>query len=127
MKVKKSWVEKRDNPAPGVPEVFKVEGKMASRWGTKAGDTCAIPHPKDVDGFMKKVPYGRIITINSIREAVAKKYKATIGCPITSGIFAWISAHAAEEERAQGKKDATPWWRTIKTDGTLNPKYPGGA
>jgi hypothetical protein len=57
---------------------------------------------------------------------VAKDNKATIGCPITTGIFAWIAAHAAEEDLADGKKRVTPYWRTLKTGGELNAKYPGG-
>ncbi len=49
-------------------------------------------------------------------------------CPITTGIFAWIAAHAAEEAAAEGKSKEriTPYWRTLKTGGELNPKYPGG-
>ena len=45
---------------------------------------------------------------------------------MTTGIFAWIAAHAAEEARQEGEERFTPWWRTLKTDGSLNPKYPGG-
>ena len=60
-----------------------------------------------------------------MRTALAKKHKATIGCPITTGIFAWIAANAAEEQRQKGKKDITPYWRTLKTGGVINPKYPG--
>ena len=26
----------------------------------------------------------------------------------------------------EGKKDYTPYWRTVKVGGTLNEKYPGG-
>lgn len=88
--------------------------------------TVAIPAPMEVNEIMNKVPEGKLITINEIRQIIAKKHKATIGCPITCGIFAWISAYAAEEERTQGKKDITQWWRTLKSDGTLNEKYPGG-
>jgi hypothetical protein len=51
---------------------------------------------------------------------------ATIGCPITTGIFAWITAHAAMEEATEGGEEITPYWRTLKTGGALNPKYPGG-
>ena len=72
------------------------------------------------------VPEGRLITINEIRERVAKKHKATIGCPITTGIFAWIAAHAAEEASDAGATSITPYWRTLKVGGELNPKYPGG-
>ncbi len=75
---------------------------------------------------MKKVPKGKLITINQIRSILAQKHKASIGCPITTGIFAWIAAHAAEERAAEGKKRITPYWRTLKTDGIINEKYPGG-
>lgn len=118
----KSWVEKlRDNK--GLPKVAKITGKMSKRWGR---GTVAIPAPLEVNEIMKRVPKGKLITINEIRQVVAKKYKATIGCPITCGIFAWISANAAKEERKQGKKETTPYWRTLKSDGSLNEKYPGG-
>lgn len=121
----KSWQEKlKDNK--GLPKVEKITPKMAGRWGTKVGDTVAIPAPKEVDEIMKKIPKGKLITINEIRVALAKKHCATIGCPITTGIFAWIAANAAEEAKAEGKKDITPYWRTLKTTGEINPKYPGG-
>ena len=46
---------------------------------------------------------------------------------MTTGIFAWIAAHAAEEAAKEGKKNITPYWRTLKTGGVINQKYPGGA
>jgi len=119
---KKSAVEKL-HESHGLPKVVKITGKMTKRWGQ---GTVAIPAPIEVDAIMKKVPKGKLITINEIRQIIAKKHKATIGCPITCGIFAWIAAHAAEEEKAAGKKDITPWWRTLKGDSELNEKYPGG-
>jgi alkylated DNA nucleotide flippase Atl1 len=121
VKFKKSWIEKL-NDSKNLPKVVKIEGKMSKRWGT---GTCAIPAPVQVDKIMKKIPKGKVITINDIRAIIAKKHKATIGCPITTGIFAWISANAAEEMRSQGKKDITPYWRTLKLGGQLNEKYPG--
>jgi len=96
---------------------------MSKRWGT---GSVAIPAPMEVNEIMKKVPKGKLISINQIRQVIAKRHKATIGCPITCGIFAWIAANAAEEERKQGKKDITPYWRTLKSDGSLNEKYPSG-
>jgi len=120
--VKKSWVEKL-NDSKGLPQVQVITGKMSKRWGT---GTVAIPAPLEVDELMRKVPKGKLTTINEIREAIAKKHNATIGCPITTGIFAWVAANAAEELRQEGKKDTTPYWRTLKVGGTLNPKYPGG-
>jgi alkylated DNA nucleotide flippase Atl1 len=75
---------------------------------------------------MRSVPKGKLTTINQIRERLAKRHGATIGCPITTGIFASIAARAAEEAKAEGEKDITPYWRTLKVGGALNEKYPGG-
>jgi hypothetical protein len=96
---------------------------MTRRWG--AG-TMVIPAPLEVDAIMKKVRRGNLVTINEIRAILAKKHGADFACPITTGIFAWIAAHAAHEEAAEGKKRVTPYWRTLKSGGELNPKYPGG-
>lgn len=96
---------------------------MSKRWGT---GTVVIPAPLEVDKIMKKVQKGKVITINEIRKIIAKKHKATIGCPITCGIFARIATGAADEEKQKGKKKVTPYWRTLKSDGSLNEKYPGG-
>jgi alkylated DNA nucleotide flippase Atl1 len=120
---KKTWQEKL-NDSKGLPKVEKITDAMSKRWGT---GTVAVPAPKEVDGIMKKIPKGKLVTINDIRAALAKKHNATIGCPMTTGIFAWIAAHAAEEQKRDGEKDITPYWRTLKSGGFLNEKYPGGA
>jgi alkylated DNA nucleotide flippase Atl1 len=119
---KKSWTEKLAD-SKDLPKVEKITDKMSKRWGT---GTVVIPAPMEVDEMMRKVPEGELATINEIREALAKKHRATIGCPMTTGIFAWIAAHAAEEQRQEGKKDITPYWRTLKSGGVINAKYPGG-
>ena len=106
-----------------LPRVGQVTGKMSKRWGT---GIMVIPTPREVDALMKRVPRGRLITINEIRAALARKHKADFGCPITTGIFAWIAAHAAAEDAAAGRKRVTPYWRTLKSGGQLNEKYPGG-
>ena len=122
MKMKKSWREKlADNK--GLPRVSKVTGKMIQRWGV---GTFVIPAPNEVDILMRQVPKGRVVTINELRHALAKKHKVDFTCPITTGIFSWIAAHAAAEAEAAGAKCITPYWRTLKTGGELNPKYPGG-
>jgi alkylated DNA nucleotide flippase Atl1 len=122
MTTKKSWTEKLAD-SKDLPKVEKITDKMKKRWGT---GTVVIPAPLEVDAMMRKVPEGKLVTINEIRSALAKKHKATIGCPMTTGIFAWIAANAAEEQRQGGKKDITPYWRTLKTGGVINAKYPGG-
>jgi alkylated DNA nucleotide flippase Atl1 len=121
-KTRKSWQEKlADNK--DLPRVERIADKMSKRWGT---GTVVIPAPIEVDEIMRSVPKGKVITINQIRDRLAKKHGATIGCPITTGIFAWVAAHAADEQAEQGKKHITPYWRTLKSGGELNEKYPGG-
>ena len=119
---KKTWCEKL-NENRGLPKVEKITEKMSKRWGK---GTVVIPAPVEVDEIMRKIPKGKVTTINEIRAALAKKHHATIGCPITTGIFAWIAANAAEEQEQNGNEDVTPYWRTLKTGGVLNEKYPGG-
>ncbi len=123
MKQRKSWREKLADDKD-LPKVARIEGALSRRWG--ATGTVVVPAPREVDEAMRKVPKGRLITINQIREHLAQKHRATIGCPLTTGIFAWIAAHAAEEAAADGVKRITPYWRTLKASGELNPKFPGG-
>jgi hypothetical protein len=121
MKTRKSWQEKlQDNK--GLPTVAKIEGKLSTRWGT---GTMVVPAPIEVDELMRRVRKGKLVTINELRGALAKKHGVNVACPITTGIFSWIAAHAAAEAQAEGAKRFTPYWRTLKTGGELNPKYPG--
>ncbi len=119
---KKSWREKLA-ASKDLPKVVKIAPADRQRWG---GATLAIPAPRDVDALMRTVPAGRVTTINELRAAVARQHGAAAGCPITTGIFSWIAANAAEEARGAGDSAPTPYWRTLKKDGELNPKYPGG-
>ncbi|MCX8150969.1 MAG: MGMT family protein [Candidatus Bathyarchaeota archaeon] len=121
-KPKLSWTEKL-NDSKGLPKIEAISGNMSKKWGT---GTVVIPAPQDVNALMRKVPKGKLTTINDVRAALARKYHATIACPITTGIFSWVAAHAAEEQRQKGVTDITPYWRTLKSGGLVNEKYPGG-
>ena len=119
---KTTWREKLED-SRGLPKTGPVDGRMTKRWGT---GTMVIPAPLEVDEVMRRVPRGKLITIDGIRAALARKHRVTIACPLTTGIFAWIAAPAAAEAEAEGKKRVTPYWRTLKAKGELNPRYPGG-
>jgi hypothetical protein len=121
-KPKKTWQEKlADNK--GFPKVCAIEPRQTKRWGS---GTFVIPAPLEVDTLMRQVPKGKVTTIEELRTHLARRHGSTIACPITTGIFAWIAAHAAAEAADEGKTRTTPFWRTLKTKGELNPKYPGG-
>lgn len=122
MKSKKSWREKLAD-SRDLPKVVEIDEKMSKRWGS---GTMVIPAPMEVDEIMRSVPEGKLITINEIREILAERHGASIGCPMTTGIFAWVAANAAGEDEEDSAEDITPYWRTLKSSGELNPKYPGG-
>ena len=87
------------------------------------GDRMYFAPPIDYDTVMKKVPCGKVITVGKIREYFAKKSGADFTEPITAGIFVSIAAWAS----FQRGEDETPYWRTLKANGELDEKYPGGA
>lgn len=122
MSKRKTWKEKLHD-SKDFPRVQPIEEHQEKMWGE---GTIVIAKPIEVDEIMKKIPKGKLITINKIREILAEKHGATIACPITTGIFARIAAGAAEEDLQQGKKRITPYWRTLKAGGVVNEKYPGG-
>ncbi len=107
---------------PQEPKLVKVPPKM-SHFG---GATMLIPTPKLVDELVRKIPRGKLATVGELRRKLAKEFKADVTCPLTTGIFLRIAAEAAEEDRLNGRKRVTPYWRVVKEDGTLNPKFPGG-
>lgn len=78
--------------------------------------------PMDYDKVMKQIPYGKLITVGQIREYFAKWNRADFTEPITAGIFVSIAAWASY----QRSDEKTPYWRTLKSGGELNSKYPGG-
>lgn len=104
------------------PRLVAVPAKM-SRFGT---GTMLIPTPKLVDQLIRKIPKGKLATVSELRRKLAADFKADVTCPLTTGIFVRIAAEAAEEDRQQGRKRITPYWRVVKDDGSFNPKLPGG-
>ena len=120
MKSKLSWREKLEKPQQ--PKLVKVPPKM-SRFGK---GTMLIPTPKLVDELIRRIPSGKLVTVGEIRRKLAADFVADVTCPLTTGIFIRIAAEAAEEDRAGGRRRITPYWRVVKDDGSLNPKFPGG-
>ncbi|HOJ34970.1 MAG TPA: methylated DNA-protein cysteine methyltransferase [Clostridiales bacterium] len=103
-----------------MPKIVEVTDPAAvARYG---GTKMLIAPPLFYDEIMKKVPSGKLLTADMIRDYLAKKHGADYTCPLTAGIFVNIAAHASAERDT----DETPYWRTLKKDGELNEKYPEG-
>jgi len=118
---RRSWREKLHNP--DLPKVVEIPPKWQKRFGAGA---MLVPDPREVDALIRRVPAGSVITVSKLRARLAAKYAADVTCPLTTGIFVRIAAEAAEEDARAGKRKITPYWRVVKEDGSLNPKFPGG-
>ena len=103
-----------------MPKIVEVTDarEIARNGGTKL----LIAPPLAYDEIMRRVPYGKVITSDAIRAYLAKQSGANSTCPLTAGIFINIVALASSERT----EDETPYWRTLKREGELNEKYPGG-
>jgi len=103
-----------------MPKFQKITDlKSIKKYG---GDRMYFAPPIDYDKIMKRIPHGKVITVGKIREYFAKKNGADFTEPITAGIFVSIAAWASY----QREEENTPYWRTLKANGELNEKYPGG-
>lgn len=96
-----------------------TDPKSIEKYG---GDRMYFAPPMDYDRVMKSIPYGKLTTVGEIRDCFAKQSGADFTEPITAGIFVSIAAWASH----QRSEDITPYWRTLKANGELNSKYPGG-
>jgi len=92
MKQRKTWKEKLAD-SKDLPKILDIPDRLRAKWGS---GNFVIPAPVEVDELMRHVPKGKLTTINHVRMALAKKYDTTVACPLTTGIFAWIAANAAE-------------------------------
>lgn len=104
----------------GMPRIQTITDPKSIR--KYVGSRMLLAPPLAYDGAMKQVPYGRVTTVGQIREQFAKQSGADFTDPMTAGIFVVIAAWAS----SQRLQEETPWWRTLKANGELNPKFPGG-
>lgn len=128
--MKKTWQEKLKDK-PSFPKVLRLEKgfpcyNAVHKMGAEAGDDVVLVNPSEVVEIMKQVPKGKPITIVEICKKIAKQHGVPACCTLTTGIFIMTAANAAEEASKEGKSLDIPYWRTLKTDGFLNGKYPGG-
>ena len=109
------------NASKDMPRVETLTDPAAvARYG---GEKMLLAPPLAYDALMKTVPEGSITTSDRIRARLAREHGADFTCPLTAGIFINVAAHASDE---RGESEPTPWFRTLRKDGELNEKYPGG-
>jgi len=127
---RKTWQEKLADKEK-LPKVLKLEAQFPCynalrKMGVEAGEDVVLVNPSEIVACMKKVPYGKVVTIVEICKHITKQHHVQGCCSLTTGIFIMTAANAAEEARKEGVDMGIPYWRTLKSDGYLNEKFPGG-
>ena len=95
--------------------------------GAELGDEVVLVNPSEVVEIMREIQEGKLITIVEICKKIAEEHEVKACCSLTTGIFIMTAANAAEEASREGKSLNIPYWRTLKSNGFLNEKFPGGA
>lgn len=131
--MKKSWQEKMADK-PKLPKTLTLEKgfpcyNAVHSMGVNAGESVVLVNASEIIPIMQKVPKGKLITIIEICKNIAKKHKTKGCCSLVSGIHVMTIANTVSEIISEGIKSdiaKIPYWRTVKSHGELNPKYPGG-
>ena len=121
LRSKTSWRAKLHKQA--LPKLVPIPDAMVDRLGS---GMMLIPTALEIDAMIRKIPRGQISSLSQVRRRLAHWHNADVTCPLVTGIFLRIVAEAAEEGRRAGSQDVTPYWRVVREDGRLNPKFPGG-
>jgi hypothetical protein len=110
MKSKTTWTEKLNSP-----KRHEVKPAPINIAGMRAGQIMLVPTARIVDDFIRTIPRGVSMDVKTLRAKLARKYKAEVTCPITTGYHLKTIAEAAFEAHHQGAKlrEITPIWRVL--------------
>ncbi|GCC51402.1 hypothetical protein SanaruYs_16270 [Chryseotalea sanaruensis] len=120
----KSWTDKVNDDSKS-EQVKRLEKDFADM---PANSMMLIATPKIIDGYIRSVPKGKAISLQTMRKDLALAYRAEYTCPVTTGIFLRIVAEAAHEQLTAGKvlKSVAPFWRVVEEKSPLNKKLSFG-
>jgi alkylated DNA nucleotide flippase Atl1 len=81
-------------------------------------DKMLKPSRFSVEALVEKIPRGAVITIASLRKALAEKHDAQTSCPfLTKRALLAI---------AEDPETTAPFWRVVTATGEMISAYPGG-
>ena len=113
---RKTWREKFDDPTPHAIRVAPI-----SIAGMKAGQIMLVPTPRMIDAFVRSLPAGTTVGIETMRRQLAERYGAEVTCAIYTGYHLRTVAEVACQALAQGVPpgEVTPFWRVIDASAPL--------
>ena len=123
MASKKTWLDKLSEKKE--PKIKRIDFYFAD---IPANSNMFIATPQIIDNYIKQIPKGKIVTVQTMRKDLAIENRADYTCPVTTGIFLRIVAEANFErfQQANSLKDIAPFWRVIEPNSTLSKKLTFG-
>jgi hypothetical protein len=123
MAVKKTWLEKLNEKKDAI--VKRIDSGFAD---IPAGSLMLIATPAIIESYIRKIPKGRKVTLQTMRKDLALEAGAEYTCPLTTGIFLRIVAEANYEKYATTKsfRGVAPFWRVVQPGTTLAKKLTFG-
>ena len=106
----KTWTEKFNSQ-----QTHQVKPAPIDIAGMKKGEIMLVPSPRIVDAFIRAIPRGTSMDVKTLRQKLARRYKAQVTCPITMGFHLRTVAEAAYEAHTRGAPldGITPFWRVL--------------
>jgi hypothetical protein len=123
MASKKTWTEKMQSDK--TPVVKRIDAAFADM---PANSRMLIATPQIIDEYIRQIPKGTMVPLQTMRKDLALEYHADFTCPLTTGIFLRIVAEAGFEKYQQTNsiKGMTPFWRVIDAHSPLSKKLQCG-
>ncbi len=123
MASKKTWLDKLNEKKE--PKIKHIDFDFAD---IPANSNMYIATPQIINNYIKQIPKGTKVTVQTMRKDLAIENRADYTCPVTTGIFLRIVAEANFEkyQQANSFKDITPFWRVVEPNSTLSKKLTFG-
>lgn len=123
MASKKTWLDKLSENKK--PKIKRIDFNFAD---IPANSNMFIATPQLIDNYIKQIPKGKNVTVQTMRKDLAIENRADYTCPVTTGIFLRIVAEANYEkyQQANSLKGITPFWRVVEPNSTLSKKLTFG-
>ena len=119
MRVKMSWIDKRDSDYS-----YKIKTSTKSFADIEEGSKMLVATPLIIDSYIKKIPFGTVTNLSSLRDDLALEFQVDKTCPVSTAIFLKIVANASYEELSLGIdiSEVAPFWRVVDPDSKLAKK-----
>lgn len=86
------------------PHIVHVIPRGAPGYREANGGSMVVSTPAEVDAIIRNVGSGEVVTLDDIRQAIARRHGTAVACPVSTAIFINMAARAAEERRARRQR-----------------------